>query len=579
MALTERAEPASAQFGTGLGAPGESAPSAGATPTGALGGAPSALPPPPSGAFGLPNPLAPPGTLPVGGAQLPTQLPSSGLTLPAPGAGITTLQAFNPNAPAVLIQPTATLGETLYSNVNYTATNHKAASETSLIPGISVSADTPRFTGVLSGSVQGNVYVPTSYLDQITANLFGQGTGTILPDRVFVDLASYITQASTLPGLGFVNPSLLPRTQQTLVFTNSVSPYLRESYDGLIDGELRYRFATTDYAGNTGVTSAQAGTLNNNLANDTLNEGTLILATGYNFQRLASQFIVDESRYNSNSTAQNTQFSAFNNFQYFIKPNISALGRVGYQDIQYPSATGASFTGATWLAGGQLGTASGRGYLALQYGRTQGVYGFTGSSNYQITPTLTFQANLSQGISSSGQQFQSGLANSSLGANGAIVNQGSGLPTSFYNPGIGVNNIPYRQHLYNFGLTEQRGRNSYSLFTYYTNAEPLTSTGGTPTNSVGSSLSWNRDIRPDTNGYTSVSYSRTMNPVTVNTVSPVNNTSVWTANIGLNHTFARALTGSVLYTFSYQPNGGTLVNGHPGDIVANTLQFYLTKAF
>lgn len=579
VALTDRAGPAAAQFGTGLGTPGEGAAPAETAPTGGLGGAPSALPPPPSGAFGLPNPLAPPGTLPVGGAQIPTPLGPSGLTLPAPGAGITTLQAYDPTAPAVIIQPTVSLGETLYSNVNYTATNHQAASQTSLIPGVSISADTPRFTGVLSGNVQGSVYVPTSDLDQISANLYGTGTGTVLPNRAFVDVASYITEASTLPGVGFVNPSVLPRTQQSLVFTNTVSPYLLQSYDGLVDGELRYRFSSTNYGNNTGITSGTPSPQNSNLASSTQNEGTLILATGYNFQRLASQVIVDESSYNSNSTAQNTQFSAFNNFQYAIKPNIFLLGRAGYQNILYPSTTGASFSGATWLAGGQLGTASGRGYIALEYGRVQGVAGLNGSANYQITPTLTAQAYITEGLTSTGQSFQSALTGSTLGANGAIVNQTSGLPTQFFNPGVGLNNIPYRQHLYNFGLTEQLGRNSYSLFAYYTTAQELTTPAPQPTNSVGANLSWNRDIRPDTNGYASASYSRTTNAVTINTSTPVANTSVWTANIGLNHTFALALTGSVLYTFSYQPNGGTLVNGRPGDIVANTLQFYLTKAF
>lgn len=580
VALAERSAPAAAQqFGTGLGAPGEGAASTGAAPTGALGGAPTALPPPPSGAFGLPNPLAPPGTVPVGGAQAPSPLPSSGLALPAPGAGITTLQDYDPNAPAVIIQPTITLGETLYSNVNYTATDHQAASQTSLIPGVSISADTPRFRGVLSGNVWGSLYVPSNNLDQISANLYGAGTGIILPDRLFVDAASYITQASTLPGLGFVNPSTLPRTQQSLVFTNTIAPYAVAAYDGLINGSLSYRFSTTNYGNNTGITSG-VGAQNSNLAGSTSNEGTLILATGYNFQRIASEVVVDELSYNSNSLSQNTQFSAFDNLQYFIKPNISLLGRAGYQNIQYPSTTtGASFSGATWLAGGQLGTANGYGYIALTYGRVQGVAGLNGSANYQITPTLTFQAYITQGISSTGQSFQSGLAGSTLGANGAIVNQGTGVATQFFNPGVGLNNFPYRQHLYNFGLTKQLGRNSLSLFTYYTTAQQLTTPAPPQTNSVGSYFSWNRDIRPDTNGYASLGYSRTTNAVTINSSTPVDNTSFITANIGINHTFARSLTGSILYTFSYQPNGGTLVNGRPGDIVANTLQFYLTKAF
>jgi hypothetical protein len=564
----------SAQLTPGLVPPGTGTPPGSQVPS----GAPSALPPPPSGPFGLPNPLAPPNTLPTGPTPIPSLPPPSALALPEPGAGITTLQLYDPNAPAVVIRPYATIGEIFYDNVFYTSSNHTAAAETSLSPGVSISADTPRFTGVLSGNVWGGIYAGASSLDQITANLYGQGTGTLVPDRLFVDVASNITQASTLPGLGFVSPSLLPRTQQTLVFTNTVSPYLRESYDGLIDSELRYRFASTDYGHNTFITST-TNPLNTALANGTFNEGTLTVASGTDFTRAASRLIVDGSSFNSNSTAQNTQFSAYNDFEYFFKPNIAALGRVGYQNIQYPFAPAATFAGATWLAGGQLGSAASYGYVALEYGRVQGVNGLTGSANYQITPTLTFQANLAQGITSPTQSIQNGLVSSVLGPSGAIVNQVSGLPTTFYNPGTGLNNNVYRQHLYNFGLTEAINPNAYSLFAYYINSQSLTPPITAPTDSAGANLSWARDIRPDLNGYASIGYTRTTNVVTINTVTPVANTSTVTANIGLNHIFARALTGSVLYTFSYQANGGTIVNGRAGDVVASTLQFYLTKAF
>jgi hypothetical protein len=584
VAAAERATTAAAQFATGLGPPGAGAPSGLTAPPGvspgspAATGAPSTLPPPSSGPFGLPSPLAPPTALPQGVTPPASGPPASAVGLPAPGTGITTLQLYDPNAPAVVIQPFATIGETFYDNVFFTANNRKAAAETSLSPGAAVSVDTPRFTGVLSGSASGNLYIPTSSLDQITANLFGQGTGTVVPDRLFVDLASYVTQASTLPGLGFVSPSLLPRTQQTLAFTNTVSPYLRQSYYGLLDGELRYRFASTNFAGNTAVTSTPTP-VNSGLATGNLNEGTLTLVTGQDFQRLQSRVIVDGSSFNSNSTSQNTQFSAFDDIEYFIRPNIAALVRGGYQNIRYPFAPSATFTGPTWLAGGRLGSAADYGYLALQYGRVQGVYGFTGSANYQLTPTLLFQAYLVQGISSGIQSFQTSLASSTLSPSGAIVNQSTGLPTTFYNPGVGLNNNPYKQHLYNFGLSDQIGRNNYSLFTYYINAQSLVPPITSPTDSVGAYLSWGRDMRPDLNGYASLGYARTTNVVTVNSPTPVSSTSTVTANIGLNHTFARALTGSVLYTFTYQPNGGAIVNGRTGDIVANSLQFFLTKAF
>lgn len=568
-AAVERTTPATAQLATGLTPPG-TAPSS---------GVPTTLPPPPSGPFGLPNPAAPPNSLPSG--PLPAAAepePTPALGLPRPGAGITTLQLYDPNAPAVLIQPYATVGERFTDNVRYTATNHTAAAETRLVPGITISADTPRFTGVMTGQAEGDIYTPTSDLNQLSANLYGSGTGTIVPDRLFVDLNSYLTQASAIPGLGFVSPSLLPSNRQTLVFSNTVSPYLRQSVGGVLDTELRYRFGSTSFGGTTAINATQ-GPVTSNLANGILNEGTFTAATGQDFERALSRFTLDASSFNSNSTAKNTQFNAFDDIEYRIKPNISALARVGYQNIQYPFAPAATFAGATWLAGGRLGSAADYGYVSLQYGRVQGVYGFTGSANYQLTPTLTLQANLAQGISSPAQYIQTSLASSTLNPYGAIVDQYSGLPTAFYNPGLGLTNNVYRQHVYNVGLNDQIGLNGYSIYAFYVNQQSLAPPITPPTDSVGANFIWTRDIRPDLNSNASVSYSRTTNVVTINSSTPVNNTSTVTANLGVNYLFARALTGSIIYTFAYQPNGGIIANGRPGDVVVNSLQFQLTKAF
>jgi hypothetical protein len=66
----------------------------------------------------------------------------------------------------------------------------------------------------------------------------------------------------------------------------------------------------------------------------------------------------------------------------------------------------------------------------------------------------------------------------------------------------------------------------------------------------------------------------------VNTVTPIGTINTLSANIGVNYLFARNLTGSVLYSLTYQPNGAAVVAvGRSGDIVANSLQFFLRKAF
>jgi hypothetical protein len=48
---------------------------------------------------------------------------------------------------------------------------------------------------------------------------------------------------------------------------------------------------------------------------------------------------------------------------------------------------------------------------------------------------MTVTATLVQGLSTSTQYIQNSLANSTLDAYGGIVDEFSGLPTAFYNPG------------------------------------------------------------------------------------------------------------------------------------------------
>jgi hypothetical protein len=569
-----RMVPATAQPVTGP-APTGIAPT-GIAPTGIP---PNILPPVPSGPFGLPNPLTPPNALPNGITPAEPEQPAYSLALPTPGAGITTLQAYDPNAPAILIQPTASVRELLTDNVNYTSSDRTAAAETSLIPGVSISADTPRLTGVLSAQVEGDAYIPTSYLNQVFANLYAAGTGTLIPDRLFVDADSVITQASALPGLGFTSPSLLPSTEQTQVFVNTISPYLRQSFDGVVDTELRYRFGSSNFGGNTAASAPTLSPASSTLASGVLNEGTFTAATGENFERALSRLIIDAQDFNSPSTSRNSQFNAFDDLQYQITPDIAALGRIGYQNIQYPFAPEATFAGITWLAGGRLGFAGGDNYVSLEYGRQQGVYGFTGAAFYRVTPTLTVTANLSQGISSPSEFLQTSLASSTLSPYGAIVDQYSGLPTAFYNPGLGLTNNVYKEHLFGAQISETIGPNSYSLYGYYNNQAPLAPPITPPTKSLGAYLSWSRDIRPNLNGWASAGYANTANVVTATTVTPISAVSTWTGTIGVNYLFARTLTGSVFYTLSYQPNGGELVSGHSGDIVVNSLLFQLTKTF
>ena len=591
---TTAAIPAAAQTSEG-GAPSSSGAGAEAGPAGAAGGAaatpalsgpaPETLPSPPIGGFGLPNPAAAPYSV---NNETPTLTSPPTLRL-QPYAGVVPLQAYDPNAPAVLIQPRLSLGEIFTDNVNYIHSPRDFAAITQLGGGLSASVDTPRLQAVATGQGTGSIYLPSSNsdLNQIYGNLYANGHGTIYPDLLYVDAQSLITQSSTLPGFGFQNLSTLPRNQQTQQFTNNISPYLIKSFGPWANSELRYTFSSSNYGGNTFVTTSPSTPGLNNLTSTTLNEGTFIAVTGENFQKVVARLTADAAELNGSSVNQSTQVSAYNDLQYNFTPTIAALGRAGYQNLRYPGSPAATFAGTTWLAGGRVGTVGPDqpAYVALQYGKQQGVYGFTGSSQVNITPSMVFTANLVQGIASQGQLFASNLANSTLSPAGAIVDQSTGLPINFYSPGLGLSNNVYRQHLFAAGLSDALPPNYYSLYGSYAEQQSLSTTVGVPTKSLGVNFTYSRDIRPDVRGYASVGFANSVNSptvvpgtTTVNFSQRTNFDSV-TATLGLNYLLASTLTGSIIYSFSYQSSGTVLAGGRNGDVFANQLQFLLSKTF
>ena len=547
------------------------------------------LPLPPGGGFGFPNPLNPPNAINPAAPPLAVGAPAGALGLAAPGIGVVPIQANDPNAPAILIQPRASVIETFTDNVNFTASHRRPAAYTAFSPGVSISADTPRLQAVFTGSLNGYFYIPTSNFNQLTGSLYASGFGTVVPDALFVDARSVVTQSSALPGFGFQNLSQLPANQQTQVYSTTLSPYLRKSFDGLLDSELRYTFSSTNFGGNTTVlgtpTPVRPTTLvaPTTLSSSIFNEGTFIAATGSDFRRSLTRLTIDAFDYNASSTSRNKQFSAYDDLEYRITPQVAALARVGYQNIQYPFVPAATFVGATWLIGGRVGTyGPDPAYFALEYGRQQGVYGFTGSAQYNITPTMLFTASLVQGVSSPAQYIQGALGTSTLDGYGGIVDEFSGLPTAFYSPGIGLTNNVYRQHLLNMGITETIGPNHYSLYASYASQQALASpTTSAPTKTYGLNFTYNRDIRPDLNGSASLGYANSSNVITSTTATPINNTNQVTGYVGLNYLLGPTLTGSVYYSLSYFTNGAGTAIGRAGtgDVVVNSLTLQLSKTF
>jgi uncharacterized protein (PEP-CTERM system associated) len=499
------------------------------------------------------------------------------------------LQQNQTAAPAILIQPRVSVGETLTTNVFNTATNRVRDLETQLVPGLSISADMPQLQGVLTSQLEYDRFLKTSSEDQLFGNLYASGTATAIQDHLFLDAKGAVTPTAQFGAAGFAPISQLPKSQTTQLYSSYLSPYFRESYAGEVDAELRYSFASTNSGSN-----ADGGTT---LSNSVSNEGTLTIATGRDFERLLSRLTIDVSQLNANagSIIPNSRVSAYDDVEYRITSMTSVLGRLGYENIRYPFAPAATATGILWQVGGRLWLGPGNQYLSLRYGKEEGIYGVTGSLRYEITPATVLIATAVQGVGSQQAGIQSNLAGSSLDAYGRLVNQYD-LPTAFVNPEFALQNNIFRTYLYQAGITSSVGSNTFFLFGFY-NRQVSLAIPQPPTTSIGANFGWTREIRPDLTAYASVGYANVTNQTVVTLTEPLNfgginllvplqfttisSQNTANASLSLNYQLSRDLTGSIVYSLYYQTNGPgpTLFNTSLGNVVTNRLMLLLTKNF
>ena len=548
--------------------------------------APDSLPSLPVSGYGVGGALSPATAVNPDLVHAP---PAPSISLSVPGAGVTTLQQGDPRTPAYLIRPRITVGETLTDNVRLTPKNRVADFETQLSPGLSISADTPRFRGILDANLEYDKFVFAPDQDRLFLSLYGNGTVTAIPDMLFVDVQANRSQASLVGSAGFASVSQQSKNSTTPVTVASISPYLRRSYAGLVDSELRYRFGTTSSAGggfgNNALTTPILQT-SSALADSSLNQGTLTVATGRDFEKLLSRLTLDVSKVDSSSVAANSRSTAYNDIEYRFTSGVAALGRLGYENIRYRDAPDATTAGIAWQIGGRLNFGNDTDYATLRYGKQEGIYGFSGAAHYQITPATALTMAGGNSLGSLQDLATNTLTQSSLDPYGRIVDQ-FGLPTAFVNPSFSLLNDVVRSKSYRVDLTTTIGVNRLSLFGTFDRRTSLGTTAP-PSPSIGVHFLWAREVRPDLTANFAVGFVNTKNlavmPVSSAPVTTtlIDNTNTATADLNLQYLFNETLTGSATYSLVYQTNGPSISSANVvtvGNILTNRLIFSLTKTF
>ncbi len=529
-----------------------------ATDSGVFGS--TAVPPPfPSTTFGFAGaPATYRGTTPP-----PTQLPSlaTNILLPPLAAGATPVQAAEVRAPAFLIQPNIGIVEDLSDNVLNAHAGAKAASLTRPSAGLSISADTVHLQALMNTSLEYDKYYPAVVPDRLNVNLTAYGLGTVVPEVFFVDGRAAVSQLSTSGGVGFSNPALIPRSQQTQVFTTSVSPIIRERFGDLVEADLRANLGIVNSGngllGNSGTASPVTS-----LANVRQERTTLTVAVGRGYGVLGARLTVDAAKTESQSVAESTQIRSFADVQYKFDPVFAAVGRVGFENLRYPLA-GLAFNEPTFLVGGQMTTALAS--ALLRFGRQDGSYGFDGAMRFQITPALAMLASHQHSFGSSSESILTNLNNSSLDLYGTMVDSFTALPIGLANPEFAATTALLRYQQSRVALELDAGRlDSFRLFAFLDHQVSLAGASNSDTGK-GVSFSWFRSLTPDLTSVVALGYA---------TRVAGGGSKTATVDLALNYAMTETLSGTARYELTDNQS-----HISTGSYLTNVFEVTLRKSF
>ena len=160
--------------------------------------------------------------------------------------------------PPVWIERRVTVGQTLSTNGNL-STNARSEQTTEVTPGIRAVFNTPRVQGFIDYSLSALFYAQGTSGNQFRNALNANANINAWDNRAFVDLSGVVSnQAISAFGPQSVNGRSDTNQSETASFR--FSPYLRGSFAGDTDYELRYSLQTadTDSAARSDITDQTA---------------------------------------------------------------------------------------------------------------------------------------------------------------------------------------------------------------------------------------------------------------------------------------------------------------------------------
>jgi uncharacterized protein (PEP-CTERM system associated) len=154
------------------------------------------------------------------------------------------IDALGPK-PSVWIERRITVGQTLSSNGSFSSNNARSDQIAELTPGIRAVFNTARVQGFLDYSLSALYYAQGTSGNQFRNALNANATVNAWDNRAFVDLSGVVSNQS-VSAFGSTSLNGLSDANRSETASFRFSPYLRGSFAGDVDYELRYSVQTAD---------------------------------------------------------------------------------------------------------------------------------------------------------------------------------------------------------------------------------------------------------------------------------------------------------------------------------------------
>lgn len=463
---------------------------------------------------------------PLPGTSVPSIAPSDatstrtqegGYVAPWPAAGPVRLgdMGFPYNAVAVPQEDPSTggwsitpsLGLQLLATDNLYQSHSNRHSEfiTTLTPGVFVTVDTSRFSGVVNYEPDLRLYASDSGQSGIDHQFNGQMLVTLVPSTFFLDLRGSGAVQAANGGYAAAGDSTNSRGNQVQTTSFQVSPYLVHRFGGLMTLQVGYAFqsVTQSLSDSGSAAFTPSGQRYFSDQDFTANEFYAVARSGEDLGRLALEGRAISTDYDGSGVLENAyRRIAAVEARYAVTRFVSVLGEVGYEQQRYSGVPPFEISEPVWSVGSKL-TFSPESSITARYGRHDGFDSARVDAALSLGGRTRLYANYSERLTTAAQRSADLLNTTTLDELGNPVDTATGAPSvlPFANSFLGVQSSLMRVRSASASVSQDWGRDILTLTLLREERKPVSIDVGTVASrqsGTSGSLTWSHGLTPAT---------------------------------------------------------------------------------